>query len=90
MLEALGDDCERVTHVLVTHSHFDHWAGYDAMRGRISAPVYAGAEETGLDDSRAVRPLAEGDEIAVGDGVIRVLHTPGTRRGRSRWWWARP
>ena len=81
VLEALGDECDRVTHVLVTHSHFDHWAGYDVMRGRISAPVYAGAAETDLDEARDVRPLAEGDEIAVGDGVIRVLHTPGHTPG---------
>ncbi len=81
VLEALGDDAGNVTHVLVTHSHFDHWGGYDVMRGAISAPVSAGAEETDLDESRDVQPLAEGDEIAVGGASVRVLHTPGHTPG---------
>jgi glyoxylase-like metal-dependent hydrolase (beta-lactamase superfamily II) len=81
VLEALGDDAARVTHVLVTHSHFDHWGGYDVMRGTISAPVFAGAEETNLDESRDIQSLAHGDEVAVGGAVVRVLHTPGHTPG---------
>lgn len=81
VLEALGDDVERVTHVLVTHSHFDHWGGYDAMRTRISAPVYAGAEETDLDGSRDVQPLAAGAEVTIGGATVTVLHTPGHTPG---------
>ena len=81
VLEALGDDVERVTHVLVTHSHFDHWGGYDVMRTRISAPVYAGAEETDLDGSRDVQPLAAGAEVTIGGAAVTVLHTPGHTPG---------
>ena len=81
VLEALGGERDRVTHVIVTHSHSDHWAGYDLMRAQISAPVYAGAEETDLDESRDVQRLADGAEIAVGNGVIRVLNTPGHTTG---------
>ena len=81
VLEALGGERDRVTHVIVTHSHSDHWAGYDLMRGQISAPVYGGAEETDLDESRDVQRLADGAEIAVGSGVIRVLNTPGHTPG---------
>ncbi len=81
VLEALGEEIDQVSHVLVTHSHFDHWDGYDVMRTRISAPVYAGAEETGLDESRDVQPLAAGGEIAVGGATVKVLHTPGHTPG---------
>ncbi|MDP6605502.1 MAG: MBL fold metallo-hydrolase [Dehalococcoidia bacterium] len=81
VLEALGDDAARVTHVLVTHSHFDHWGGYDVMRGTIAAPVFAGAEETNLDESRDIQSLTDGDEVAVGGAVVRVLHTPGHTPG---------
>ena len=81
VLEALGDDVAKVTHVLVTHSHFDHWGGYDVMRTRISAPVYAGAEETNLDDSRDVQPLATGSEVAIGGATVTILHTPGHTPG---------
>ncbi len=81
VLEALGDDVERVTHVLVTHSHSDHWGGYEVMRTRISAPVYAGAEETDLDGSRDVQPLAAGAEVTIGGATVTVLHTPGHTPG---------
>lgn len=81
VLDALGHGRDQVTHVIVTHSHGDHWGGYDVMREEIGAPVYAGAEETNLDDARDVQPLAEGDEVEVGTARIRVLHTPGHTPG---------
>ena len=81
VLEALGHGRDQVTHVVVTHSHRDHWGGYEVMREEIGAPVYAGAEETNLDEGRDVQPLAEGDEVAVGTARIRVLHTPGHTPG---------
>ena len=81
VLEALGDDVAKVSHVLVTHSHFDHWGGYDVMRAAISAPVYASAEETNLDDSRDVQPLAAGSTVAIGGATVSILHTPGHTPG---------
>lgn len=81
VLDALGEHTASVTHVIATHSHFDHWGGYDVMRRGISAPVYASATESGLDAARDILPLANGEEIAVGEGTIRVLHTPGHTPG---------
>ncbi len=81
VVDSLGAESGRVTAVIVTHSHFDHWRGYDVMRGQISAPVYAGAEETDLDASRDIQRLADGDQIAVGGASMRVLHTPGHTPG---------
>ena len=79
VLEAIGD--APVERVIVTHSHFDHWGGFDVMRTRIDAPVLAGAEETNLDESRAIGRLADGEELAVGSARMRVLHTPGHTPG---------
>lgn len=81
VLAALGDDIEQVSHVLVTHSHLDHWVGYDVMRTRIEAPVYSGAEETNLDESYDILPLADGDRITIGSARVQVLHTPGHTPG---------
>ena len=81
VLDALGAARERVSHVLVTHSHFDHWGGYDVMRAAISAPVYAGAEETNLAESRELRRLADGEELRLGGTTVRVIHTPGHTPG---------
>jgi len=81
VLDTLGDDFARVDRVLVTHSHGDHWGGYDAMRERVKAPVFAGAEETNLDESRDVQPLAERDAITLGGATVAVIHTPGHTPG---------
>lgn len=70
-----------VERIVVTHSHFDHWAGFDVIRAHTPAPVYAGAEETNLEASRDVQPLAHGGEFAVGDATVRVIHTPGHTPG---------
>lgn len=76
---ALGDT--PVERLVVTHHHFDHWAGFDAARAATAAPVYAGAEETNLEASRQVRPLAHGETFRVGDAPVRVIHTPGHTPG---------
>ncbi len=36
---ALGDD-ERITHILVTHTHTDHTAGVPKLKARTNAPTY--------------------------------------------------
>ena len=79
VLEALGAD--PVERVVVTHSHRDHWDGFDVMRAAIDAPVFAGAEETEIDPARGVERLADGAEIAIGNATMRVMHTPGHTPG---------
>jgi len=78
-LQALGDT--PVERIVVTHHHFDHWAGYDTVRAATSAPVYAGAEETNLDETRDVQPLAHDSNFTVGAATVRVIHTPGHTPG---------
>ncbi|GMU40423.1 MAG: hypothetical protein AMXMBFR23_12890 [Chloroflexota bacterium] len=70
-----------VERLVVTHHHFDHWAGFDVARGATAAPVYAGAEETNLEASRQIRPLAHNETFRVGDASVRVIHTPGHTPG---------
>jgi len=79
VIEAIGDT--PVERVIVTHSHFDHWGGFDVMREVIVAPVLAGAAETNLDEGRAIGRLPDGEELAVGTARLRVLHTPGHTPG---------
>jgi hydroxyacylglutathione hydrolase len=79
IVEAVGD--AEVERLVVTHSHFDHWGGYDVVRAATEAPVFAGAEETNLEESRNVQPLAHGDTFDVGDATVEVRHTPGHTPG---------
>lgn len=81
VIAALGD--APVERIVVTHGHFDHWLGFDALRAHTDAPVFAGASETGLDPSRAARPLSDGDTFTVGRAEVRAIHTPGHTPGST-------
>lgn len=79
VIEALGD--EPIERIVVTHSHFDHWGGFDVLRAHTDAPVFAGAEETNLDETRGIQPLADGEVFQVGSAQVQVIHTPGHTPG---------
>ena len=82
VVEALGDD--GVAAVVLTHSHRDHWAGHEVLRGHASAPFWAGAAESNLDAviaSGDVQRLEHGSVIPLGGSQIQVLHTPGHTPG---------
>jgi hydroxyacylglutathione hydrolase len=66
----------RVTRVLETHTHADHVSGHGrlALEHGLPVSVHAGAAAEYPHD-----PLADGDEISVGSGTVKTLHTPGHR-----------
>ena len=70
-----------VERIIVTHSHADHWNGFETMRDYTAAPVFAGSEETNLEQSRDVQTLQHAEEFLVGDATVKVIHTPGHTPG---------
>ena len=82
---------ERITHILITHSHRDHCDGARPLQeklggeilsfGPIEGPRGAGAPGLGeaFVDSAFVpdRNIADGDVVKTGDIALDVLHTPG-------------
>jgi len=79
VIESLGGG--PVERIVVTHSHGDHWGGFDVMRGALDAPVFAGAAETDVDPARGVQRLEDGATIEVGGAAMEVIHTPGHTPG---------
>src|SRR6266581_8338235 len=75
-LHLAGERGYSITHVVDTHLHADHVSGNRRLAESTGAAVY-------LHQSAAVlfpfTPLWDGDEIRVGQLVLRVLHTPGHR-----------
>lgn len=72
-LEAKGWGLDKV---LVTHHHHDHVDGVEALREKYGAAVVGAA----ADAKRLPRldiAVAEGDEVAVGDSVGRVIDVSG-------------
>src|SRR5881296_3589887 len=64
----------RIRWVLETHLHADFVSGHRELAARTGATIGIGAAADAQYPHRALR---EGDEIRVGDSVVRALETPG-------------
>jgi hydroxyacylglutathione hydrolase len=74
LVERVGRDGIRITHVLVTHSHHDHVEGVRALADRYAVPVLAhpaAAARLGCES------LEDGETVASGGLEIRAIDTPG-------------
>jgi len=80
----------RVTKILLTHTHADHWFSYDLLKGATGAPVYCHPAEVQMPGppgrptfgpGRIDVPLADGQELMVGNVAVRAIHTPGHTPG---------
>ena len=93
----LGVSPKVIKYVLVTHSHFDHFLEIDSyvkngatvIIGRKDAPGLCNSYTNcyslfyGVDKGYlgAYRAVDEGDELPLGDEVIRIINTPGHTKG---------
>jgi glyoxylase-like metal-dependent hydrolase (beta-lactamase superfamily II) len=66
-----------ITHVLLTHHHYDHVVGVRALADRFGAPVHAHRLTDELIDDKVDATFADGDVIESGALRIEVMHTPG-------------
>lgn len=64
----------RITHVIDTHVHADHFSGGPALARRLAAPYCLHESSLALFD---FTPLADGQRITAGNVWVDVLHTPG-------------
>jgi glyoxylase-like metal-dependent hydrolase (beta-lactamase superfamily II)/rhodanese-related sulfurtransferase len=63
-----------VRHVFLTHMHADFIAGHLELRDRTGATIHLGAQAKA---EYAFTPMADGDELALGEVRLQVLETPG-------------
>lgn len=66
----------KITHVIDTHVHADHFSGGRALARKTGA-VYCLHESNSSRVKYAFEPLKDGQRIEVGNVVVDVLHTPG-------------
>jgi hydroxyacylglutathione hydrolase len=83
--------------ILNTHGHIDHTGANRDMKDKYNVPLFMHAGDKdlmnrlhqlelslflGAKDSPPVdKPLRDGEEIRIGRGVLRVIHTPGHSPG---------
>jgi glyoxylase-like metal-dependent hydrolase (beta-lactamase superfamily II) len=72
-----------ITKILVTHSHFDHINGVEALLGQTKAKVYVNTAEAEFMQAvwSDMVKVDSGDTTRVGDVDITFLHTPGHTPG---------
>jgi len=91
LLDELAREGERVSHILITHTHLDHCAGLAALKNATGA-LTAGFGSVGLRQSDTLGPggrsfadgsfapdipLRDGDALSGEGWEITALHTPG-------------
>lgn len=77
LLERAESDGIEITHVLLTHHHFDHVDGFERLAERFGVPVLAHEKCRDEVGDGVTGTLADGDEVETGGLRIRALHTPG-------------
>jgi glyoxylase-like metal-dependent hydrolase (beta-lactamase superfamily II) len=86
-----------ITHILLTHSHFDHLGGLAELKDLTQAPIYIHPEAIPMLENAVMaaqmwqinipepppvdRLLEDNQQIIVGDLNLRVLYTPGHAPG---------
>jgi hydroxyacylglutathione hydrolase len=75
-LELAEERGYRITEVIDTHLHADHISGNRALAAATGARIWLGE---GADVAFGFNALVDGDEIHLGQIIIRVVQTPGHR-----------
>lgn len=73
----------QITHILLTHTHFDHARGVSVLADRTSATVYVHNLESSEIDVPNKQTFDNDDEIMVGKLKIKCIHTPGHTQGST-------
>lgn len=96
LFEVLSQRGFHVAGIILTHGHFDHIWGLEALRNLSGAKVYACNEEQDVLESDDLNASArvgracvakadyyvkDGEEITIAGMTCRVIHTPGHTKG---------
>src|SRR3954453_7196828 len=79
LLGVLGDD--RLSRIVTTHQHFDHWQALPEVVAATGAPVFAHPADAGELPVTVSGPLEDGDEVRIGDCSLSVIHLVGHTPG---------
>lgn len=73
----------RITHILLTHAHFDHAAAAAPLSSDTGATIYVHRAELGDVEGGKKQPFSDGDKINIGGLTLACMHTPGHTPGST-------
>ena len=73
----------QVEKILLTHGHSDHVGALEKVQAATNAPVYLHPADAKAFSVAYDFPLADKDELSVGNLRLKVFHTPGHTPGTS-------
>lgn len=80
VLDAVQHTGWALTHILVTHHHYDHTQGIADVKTKTGCQVWGPADEA--DKIKDLdRQLSDGETFAFGDDTVTVISTPGHTLG---------
>ena len=77
LLERVDREGTEITHVLLTHHHWDHVVDVDKIAERYGAPVLGHPKCAELLEGKVSETIDEGDVVESGGLRIEAMHTPG-------------
>lgn len=66
-----------IRRVLDTHVHADHVSGGPTLAGELDVPYHLPEAAGGRGVEHEYEPIADGETLAIGEGEIAAMHTPG-------------
>lgn len=72
-----------LTHIILTHHHFDHVNAAEAVKARTGAEIFCHPDSVPLlrGNSTYDKLLNDGDKFMLGTSLVKVIHTPGHAPG---------
>jgi len=80
ILEAVKDF--QIEKILLTHGHMDHVGALEEVKTALTIPVLLHPDDADKFSLSYDTPLYDGDEIALGNITLKVVHTPGHTPGQ--------
>lgn len=77
LTERVDREGTTITHVLLTHHHWDHVVGAEKLAERYGVPLVAHELTAKELDGKVTETIADGDVVESGDLRIEAIHTPG-------------
>ena len=77
LVERVEREGTEITHVLLTHHHWDHVVGVEKLAERFGAPVLAHPVCAEQLEGKVTETIDDGDVVESGELRIEVMHTPG-------------